>query len=103
MTYQKLKQFHIEIKELKYVYVYMYICLGKVTIMAVSIKETVPLDQGERSPDRDSYFANPVSRWPTLHTLPTYYCHSGLWTFFALDAKDRLTGYEKKPARIVQV
>ena len=33
----------------------------KVATVTVSIKETVSLSQGERGPDRDSYFLNPVS------------------------------------------
>ena len=32
-----------------------------VATVTVSIEETVSLDQGERGPDRDSYFPNPVS------------------------------------------
>ena len=39
-------------------YVYMY---KKVATVTVSIEETVSLGQGERGPDWDSYFPNPVS------------------------------------------
>ena len=33
----------------------------KVATVTVSIEETVPLGQGKRGPDRDSYFPNPMS------------------------------------------
>ena len=42
----------------------MYVCIcmyEKVATVTVSIEETVSLSQGERGPDRDSYFPNPVS------------------------------------------
>ena len=41
---------------------HMVVCMyEKVTTVMVSIEETVSLSQGERGPDRDSYFPNPVS------------------------------------------
>ena len=40
----------------------LYVCMyEKFATVTVSIEETVPLGQGERGPDRDSYFPNPVS------------------------------------------
>ena len=33
----------------------------KVATVTMSIEEAVSLGQGERGPDRDSYFPNPVS------------------------------------------
>ena len=37
----------------------VYVCMyEKVATVTVSIEETVPLGQGERGPDRDSYFPN---------------------------------------------
>ena len=33
-----------------------YVCMKKVATVTVSIEETVSLGQGERGPDRDSYF-----------------------------------------------
>ena len=43
-------------------YVCMHVCMyEKVATETVSIEETVSLGQGERGPDRDSCFPNPVS------------------------------------------
>ena len=49
----------------------------KVATVTLSIEETVSLGQGERGPDRDSYFPNPVSQLPMSHTLPTYFRENG--------------------------
>ena len=34
----------------------LYVCMKKVATVTLSIEETVSLGQGERGPDRDSYF-----------------------------------------------
>ena len=45
----------------------------KVTIVMVSIEETMALGQEEISPDKGFYFPNPVSELPMSHTLSMYY------------------------------
>ena len=57
-----------------------------VATVTVSIKETVSLDQGERSPDRDSYFPKMgwtyyplISKIFRLNTVPSFLLHTGTY------------------------
>ena len=68
----------------------------KVATVTVSIEEIVSLGQGERGPD------NPVSQLPMSHRLARTSVKAVSVDNFALGTKDRLTGYGKKPDRLVQ-
>ena len=74
----------------------------RAAIVTVSIEETAPLDQGERSLDRDFYFPDPVSKSAYAHTLPLYSQLVVSRGNFALGTKNWLTGYGRKPGRLVQ-
>ena len=65
----------------------------KVATVTMSIEETVSLGQGERGPDRDSYFPNPVSYLLMSHSYPCITAKAVSVDNFALGTKDRLTGY----------
>ena len=74
----------------------------RAAIVTVSIEETAPLDQGERGLDRDPYFPDPVSKSAHAHTLLLYYHLVVSRGNFALGTKNGLTGYGRKPDRLVQ-
>ena len=71
----------------------------KVATVTMSIEETASLGQGERGPDRDSFFPNPVSYLPTSYTLcPHTTAKVVSVDNFAPGTKDRLSGYREKQA-----